>query len=49
MIPTKWLLREAVEQIHLEQIAEHGGLPGLRDDNASETRPPPQQSSLRRK
>jgi death-on-curing protein len=37
MIPTKWLLREAVEQIHLEQIAEHGGLPGLRDDNASET------------
>lgn len=32
----KWLSREAVEIMHEEQIAEHGGLPGLKDDNALE-------------
>ncbi|MFS8044918.1 type II toxin-antitoxin system death-on-curing family toxin [Rhizobium sp. BR 314] len=32
----KWLSREAVEIMHEEQIAEHGGLPGLRGENALE-------------
>ncbi|NLS19282.1 type II toxin-antitoxin system death-on-curing family toxin [Rhizobium sp. P40RR-XXII] len=38
----KWLSREAVEIMHAEQVAEHGGLPGLKDENALEaamTRP----------
>ncbi|WFU03038.1 type II toxin-antitoxin system death-on-curing family toxin [Rhizobium sp. CB3171] len=38
----KWLSREAIEIIHHEQLAEHGGLPGLKDENALEaavTRP----------
>ena len=26
-----WLLRSVVEAVHASQIAEHGGLPGLRD------------------
>jgi death on curing protein len=32
----KWLSREAIEMIHQEQLAEHGGLPGLKDENALE-------------
>lgn len=32
----KWLSREAVEIMHEEQIAEHGGLPGSKDENALE-------------
>lgn len=32
----KWLSREAVEVMHREQLAEHGGLPGLKDENALE-------------
>ncbi|NTJ63940.1 type II toxin-antitoxin system death-on-curing family toxin [Agrobacterium rhizogenes] len=32
----KWLSREAVEIMHEEQIAEHGGSPGLKDENALE-------------
>lgn len=32
----QWLLREAVEIMHEEQIVEHGGLPGLKDENALE-------------
>jgi len=32
----KWLSREAVEIMHEEQLAEHGGLPGLKDENALE-------------
>ncbi|PDT17517.1 type II toxin-antitoxin system death-on-curing family toxin [Rhizobium sp. J15] len=43
MIRLKWLSRQAVENMHAEQIAEHGGLSGLRDANALETslaRPP---------
>ncbi|KAA1177831.1 type II toxin-antitoxin system death-on-curing family toxin [Rhizobium tropici] len=32
----KWLSREAVEITHEEQIAEHGGLSGLKDENALE-------------
>lgn len=32
-----WLSRQVVEIIHLEQIAEHGGRPGLRDENLLES------------
>jgi len=32
----KWLSRPAIEIIHREQLAEHGGLPGLKDENALE-------------
>ncbi|WP_105385803.1 type II toxin-antitoxin system death-on-curing family toxin [Neorhizobium alkalisoli] len=32
----KWLSRQAIEIIHQEQLAEHGGLPGLEDENALE-------------
>lgn len=37
MTAFKWLSRPAIEIIHDEQIAEHGGLPGLRDENGLET------------
>ncbi|MGO6666041.1 type II toxin-antitoxin system death-on-curing family toxin [Rhizobium ruizarguesonis] len=37
MIQLTWLSRQAIENMHDEQIAEHGGLPGLRDANALET------------
>jgi death-on-curing protein len=32
-----WLSRVAVDAIHTDQIREHGGLPGLRDENALES------------
>jgi death-on-curing protein len=32
----KWLSREAIENMHAEQIAEHGGLQGLRSVDALE-------------
>ncbi|MGM4909060.1 type II toxin-antitoxin system death-on-curing family toxin [Rhizobium sp. 768_B6_N1_8] len=32
----KWLSREAIEKMHEEQIAEHGGLPRLRSVDALE-------------
>lgn len=32
-----WLTRQVVEVLHLEQIAEHGGRPGLRDENGLES------------
>ena len=32
-----WLSRQVVEILHLEQIAEHGGRPGLREQNALES------------
>lgn len=32
-----WLSRQVVEILHLEQIAEHGGRPGLRNENALES------------
>jgi death on curing protein len=32
-----WLSRQVVEILHIEQIAEHGGRPGLRDENALES------------
>ncbi len=33
---TFFLDREAVDIFHAEQLAEHGGLPGLKDENALE-------------
>ncbi len=33
----QWLSREAIEIIHQEQILEHGGLAGLKDENALES------------
>ncbi|MCK8781576.1 type II toxin-antitoxin system death-on-curing family toxin [Rhizobium sp. NTR19] len=36
MTALKWLTRRAIEAIHEEQIEEHGGLPGLKDENALE-------------
>jgi death-on-curing protein len=35
MEPT-WLTRQIVELIHFEQLAEHGGRRGVRDENALE-------------
>lgn len=32
-----WLSRVAVEAIHHDQLQEHGGLPGLRDENVLES------------
>ena len=32
----KWLSRTSIEIIHREQLAEHGGLQGLKDENALE-------------
>ena len=32
-----WLSRVAVDAIHTDQIREHGGLPGLRDENVLES------------
>lgn len=32
----KWLSRDAVQAMHREQLAEHGGLPGIKDENALE-------------
>jgi death-on-curing protein len=32
----RWLTREAVEIMHEEQLREHGGLAGLKDENALE-------------
>lgn len=33
----RWLSRLVVEAIHVDQIREHGGLIGLRDENALES------------
>lgn len=33
MSPPVWLLRPVILAIHERQIAEHGGLPGIRDAN----------------
>ena len=40
----KWLNRVVVDAIHNDQLREHGGLPGVRDENALESaRARPQQ------
>lgn len=36
MTEPKWLTREAIEIMHHEQLGEHGGLAGLKDENALE-------------
>ncbi len=36
MSDIKWLTRQAVEVMHDEQLREHGGLGGLKDENALE-------------
>ena len=33
----RWLTREAIEIIHSEQLAEHEGLAGVKDENALES------------
>jgi len=32
-----WLSRTVVDAIHADQVREHGGLPGMRDDNVLES------------
>ena len=32
-----WVERLVVDAIHIEQLREHGGLPGIRDENALES------------
>jgi death-on-curing protein len=32
-----WLRRDALEALHNEQLAEHGGVPGLRDEGLLES------------
>jgi death on curing protein len=29
-----WLSRSVVDSVHIDQLREHGGLPGIRDENA---------------
>ncbi|OXS99484.1 death-on-curing family protein [Notoacmeibacter marinus] len=36
MTDWQWLSRQAIEIVHDEQLREHGGLPGLKDENALE-------------
>jgi death on curing protein len=33
----KWLIRTVVDAVHTDQLREHGGLLGLRDENALES------------
>ncbi len=33
----RWLSRLVLEAIHLDQLREHGGLPGVRDENLLES------------
>jgi len=37
MTELRWLTRQAVELLHAESLAEHGGLPGLRDEGLLES------------
>lgn len=36
MTAIKWLSRPAIEVMHREQLGEHGGLVGIKDENALE-------------
>jgi len=36
-VEPRWLTRLAIDAIHDEQLREHGGLPGLRDESALES------------
>ena len=43
MAAHRWVPRLVVESTHLDQLREHGGMPGIRDENALEAalaRPP---------
>ena len=33
----RWLTRTVIDAIHTDQVREHGGLPGTRDENALES------------
>jgi death-on-curing protein len=33
----QWVERVVVDAVHLDQLREHGGLPGIRDENALES------------
>lgn len=33
----RWLSRVVVDALHTDQLREHGGLPGIRDENALES------------
>ena len=33
----RWLSRLVIDAVHTDQLREHGGLPGVRDDNALES------------
>ena len=33
----RWLSRRLLDAIHLDQLRQHGGAPGVRDDNALES------------
>lgn len=33
----RWLIRVVVDAIHNDQLREHGGLPGIRDENVLES------------
>lgn len=37
MAEPRWLPRIVLEAVHLDQLREHGGLPGTRDENALES------------
>lgn len=37
MTSYRWLTSEAIEIIHREQLEEHGGLAGIKDENALES------------
>ena len=32
-----WLKREILDEVHTDQLKQHGGLPGVRDENALES------------
>lgn len=32
-----WLNRQILDEVHADQLKQHGGLPGLRDENALES------------
>jgi death-on-curing protein len=36
MAPPRWVPRLVLDAAHLDQLREHGGLPGIRDENALE-------------
>lgn len=47
MATSRWVPRLVVDAAHLDQLREHGGLPGIRDENALEAAlARPQQKAL---